>query len=84
MINKRDCNVTFEQTKLTMNKKEILDKIKDLEGLNNDEKSFLINLVNTKKKYGLVWEEHSEKVRELGFKSKIYDTKEKKTIKKDD
>lgn len=29
-------------------------------------------------------EEHFEKVRELGFKSKIYDTKEKKTIKKDD
>lgn len=64
MINKRDCNVTFEQTKLTMNKKEILDKIKDLEGLNNDEKAFLINLVNTKKKYGLVWEDKPEDVEE--------------------
>jgi len=47
-----------------MNKKEILDKIKDLEGLNNDEKAFLINLVNTKKKYGLVWEDKPEDVEE--------------------
>lgn len=47
-----------------MNKKEILDKIKDLEGLNNDEKAYLINLVNTKKKYGLVWEDKPEDVEE--------------------
>lgn len=47
-----------------MNKKEILDKIKSLEGLNNDEKAFLINLVNTKKKYGLVWEDKPEDVEE--------------------
>lgn len=47
-----------------MNKKEILDKIKDLEGLNSDEKAFLINLVNTKKKYGLVWEDKPEDVEE--------------------
>jgi adenine-specific DNA-methyltransferase len=47
-----------------MNKKEILDKIKSLDGLNNDEKAFLINLVNTKKKYGLVWEDKPEDVEE--------------------
>jgi len=38
-----------------MNKKEILDKIKSLDGLNNEERAYLVNLVNTKKKYGLVW-----------------------------
>ena len=47
-----------------MNKKEILDKIKCLERLNNDEKAYLINLVNTKKKYGLVWEDKPEEVEE--------------------
>jgi adenine-specific DNA-methyltransferase len=33
-----------------MNKKELLDKVKDLNGLTKDEKAYLINLVNTKKK----------------------------------
>jgi len=47
-----------------MNKKEILDKIKSLDGLNNDEKAYLVNLVNTKKKYGLVWEDKPEDVEE--------------------
>src|SRR5690554_2603325 len=47
-----------------MNKKELLDKIKQLEGLNTDEKAYLLNLVNTKKKYGLVWEDKPEDVEE--------------------
>lgn len=47
-----------------MNKKELLDKIKQLEGLNSDEKAYLLNLVNTKKKYGLVWEDKPEDVEE--------------------
>ena len=47
-----------------MNKKEILDKIKSLDGLDNDEKAYLVNLVNTKKKYGLVWEDKPEDVEE--------------------
>ena len=47
-----------------MNKKELLDKVKDLEGLSTDEKAYLINLVNTKKKYGLVWEDKPEDVEE--------------------
>ena len=47
-----------------MNKKELLDKVKNLEGLSTDEKAYLINLVNTKKKYGLVWEDKPEDVEE--------------------
>jgi len=47
-----------------MNKKEILDKIKSLDGLSTDEKAYLVNLVNTKKKYGLVWEDKPEDVEE--------------------
>lgn len=47
-----------------MNKKEILEKIKTVEGLTNDERAYLVNLVNTKKKYGLVWEDKPEDVEE--------------------
>ena len=47
-----------------MNKKDILDKIKNLDGLSNDERAYLVNLVNTKKKYGLVWEDKPEEVEE--------------------
>lgn len=47
-----------------MNKTEIIQKIKQLEGLSNDEKAYLVNLVNTKKKYGLVWEDKPEDVEE--------------------
>lgn len=47
-----------------MKKKELLDKIKQLVGLNSDEKAYLLNLVNTKKKYGLVWEDKPEDVEE--------------------
>ena len=48
-----------------MNKKELLQKIKEIDGLSQDEKAYLINLVNTKKKYGLVWEDKPEDVEEL-------------------
>jgi len=47
-----------------MNKKQILDKIKQLDSLTNDEKAYLVNLINTKKKYGLVWEDKPEDVEE--------------------
>jgi adenine-specific DNA-methyltransferase len=47
-----------------MNKTELLQKVKELEGLNQDERAYLINLVNTKKKYGLVWEDKPEEVEE--------------------
>jgi adenine-specific DNA-methyltransferase len=47
-----------------MNKQDLILKLKKLDGLTSDEKAALINLVNTKKKYGLVWEEKPEEVEE--------------------
>lgn len=47
-----------------MNKKDILNKIKSIDGLTPDERAYLVNLVNTKKKYGLVWEDKPEDVEE--------------------
>ena len=48
-----------------MKKLELLKKINQLEGLTNDEKALLINLVSTKKKYGLVWDDKPEDVEEI-------------------
>lgn len=47
-----------------MNKKDLVAKLKQLEGLTPDERAELINLLNTKKKYGLVWEDKPEDVEE--------------------
>ncbi len=47
-----------------MNKLDLIKKLQQLEGLTSDEKAELINLVNTKKKYGLVWEDKPEEVEE--------------------
>ena len=43
-----------------MNKYELATKINELEGLTNDEKSELIKLLRSQKKYGLVWEDKPE------------------------
>lgn len=48
-----------------MNKKDLVAKLKQLEGLTPDERAELINLLNTKKKYGLVWEDKPEDAEEL-------------------
>jgi hypothetical protein len=48
-----------------MNKPDLIQKLKQLEGISQDERAYLINLVNTKKKYGLVWEDKPEDVEEL-------------------
>ena len=48
----------------TMNKIDLIQKLKEQEGLSQDERAYLINLVNTKKKYGLVWEDKPEEVEE--------------------
>lgn len=45
-----------------MNKVELANKIKNLEGLTNDEKSSLLELLHEQKKYGLVWEEKPENI----------------------
>ena len=49
----------------TMKKIDLIQKLKQLEGISQDERAYLINLVNTKKKYGLVWEDKPEDVEEL-------------------
>lgn len=40
-------------------------RILELEGLSDEERSALLELLNTRKKYGLVWEEKTEDVEEL-------------------
>ena len=45
---------------MLMNKYELAKKINGLEGLTNDEKSELIKLLRSQKKYGLVWEDKPE------------------------
>lgn len=47
-----------------INKQELIGKIHGIEGLNSDEKSALIELLRTHKKYGLVWEDKPENVEE--------------------
>ncbi|MBC7524451.1 MAG: site-specific DNA-methyltransferase, partial [Flavobacterium sp.] len=47
-----------------MNKQDLISKIKQLNCISQDERAYLINLVNTKKKYGLVWEDKPEDVEE--------------------
>ncbi|HEY5589569.1 MAG TPA: site-specific DNA-methyltransferase [Paludibacter sp.] len=47
-----------------MNKKDLINKIKLLEGLTPEERAELVNLLKTKKKYGLIWEEKPEAVEE--------------------
>lgn len=47
-----------------MNKTELARKIKALEGLSNEEKTALLELIRGHKKYGLVWEEKPEDIEE--------------------
>lgn len=48
----------------TINKAELISKLQTLEGLTNEERSNLINLLRQHKKYGLVWEDKPEDVEE--------------------
>ncbi len=45
-----------------MDKYELANKIAQLDGLTNDEKAALLELLRTQKKYGLVWEDKPEEV----------------------
>src|SRR5690625_1088040 len=54
----------FRKLKTFMNKRELIQKIRNLNDITADEKAYLIELVNTKKKYGLVWEDKPEDVEE--------------------
>ncbi len=48
--------------KQIMDKRALAQKIKTLEGLSNDEKSALLELLHERKKYGIVWEDKPENV----------------------
>jgi len=48
----------------TMNKTELARKIQDLDGLSNEEKTALLELIRGHKKYGLVWEDKPEDIEE--------------------
>ncbi len=47
-----------------MDKRDIINKIKALDGLTQEERGYLVNLINTKKEYGLIWEDKPEEVEE--------------------
>lgn len=47
-----------------MNKQELIAKIRKLQDITNEEQAYLIELLNNKKKYGLVWEDKPEDVEE--------------------
>ncbi len=47
-----------------MNRKDLYNKILQLDGLTNEEKSELLGLLRKQKKYGLVWEDKPEDVEE--------------------
>lgn len=46
-----------------MNKNELIQKVRAMKDISSDEK-YLIDLIKTKKKYGLVWEDKPEDVEE--------------------
>ena len=50
-----------------MNKTDLIQKIKQLEGISQDESYYLINLVYIKKKYGLVWEDKPKEMSVMAF-----------------
>ena len=68
-----------------MNKQDLIQKLKQLDGLTSDEKAALIDLVKTKKKYGLVWEDKPEAVEEQlrQFLPVLKEVKEKRILAKD-
>lgn len=47
-----------------MNKNELIQKVRAMKDITSDEKAYLIDLIKTKKKYGLVWEDKPEDVEE--------------------
>jgi len=48
-----------------MDKKSLLAKLKESEIFTSDERSYLVEILNTTKKYGLVWEDKPEDAEEL-------------------
>ncbi len=48
-----------------MDKTELAKKIREIEGLTNEERSELLALLNSRKRYGLVWEDKPEEAEEI-------------------
>ena len=48
-----------------MDKLKLAEKIRKLDGLSENERNELLNLLNPQKKYGLVWEDKPEKVEQI-------------------
>ena len=48
-----------------MNNQDLINKIKQLEGLTDAERAVLVNSLNTDRKYGLIWEDKPEDAEEL-------------------
>lgn len=63
---------------MKIDKNELRSKIQDLNGLTNEEKSALLELLSKQKKYGLVWEDKPEDV-EKELQTKIPTLKEDKS-----
>jgi adenine-specific DNA-methyltransferase len=49
---------------MAIDKNSLIDKLNTIEGLTNDERSALLGLLRSHKKYGLVWEDKPEDVEE--------------------
>ena len=47
-----------------IDKVALAELIRSLDGINNDQRADLLQLLNERKRYGLVWEEHTEDVEE--------------------
>ena len=58
------CSSEYKTLAGTMNKIDLVRKIQALEGLSNEEKTALLELIRGHKKYGLVWEDKSEDIEE--------------------
>ncbi len=48
----------------TSDKKNLAERIRTIEGLNDEERSALLGLLNESKTYGLVWEDKPEAIDE--------------------
>lgn len=58
------CSSGYKTLAGTMNKADLARKIQTLEGLSNEEKTELLELIRGHKKYGLIWEDKPEDIEE--------------------
>lgn len=61
LLYRRDVHLKNEE----MDKTELAKRIREIEGLTNEERSELLALLNSRKRYGLVWEDKPEEAEEI-------------------